>query len=354
MHAGACLALSALLVGGSAEAADVGGWSTVCEVPDMELVAAHNDIPGPPDTSLAEARQAWLRHGNDYAVLSMPDCKVRAVPMPAAPVSASMSFVSTAGYLLSSWDAKTRHTSWWVGGGSLRPLQGPPDGISSGMPVLSTDGHWVAWVEAPPGLPKSRRVMLHSLDDARQQIVDLPPSQWWLLGADLQRQELTFFETNLVDHYAGLVVLGLDGERRGKPLLAEGVEPQAPTFLRVGSGWVAWDATRDGAFQPFRIAWSVSGGKGSHSTTPGRSVTAVAVDPAGSYIAVSETDDTRITLYKDTVYVLRARDGKQVWQRTLPAFARSALAFLGDDLFAYTEVSGAHSTVRVLRINGGG
>lgn len=342
--------LCVLFAAGPAAAAEVGGWSTVCEVPDMELAAGFQAIPGPVDTSLAEARQAWLRHGNDYAVLTMPDCKVRAVAMPAAPNSASMRFVSTAGYLLGSWDAKTRHTTWWVGGASLRPLEGPPDSITSGSPILSTDGRWVAWIEAPPGDPRSRRVMLHSLDDGRQQIVDLPPSEWWLVGADMQRQELTFFEYNVVAHYAGLVVLGLDGARRGTPLLAEGAEPQAPTFLRVGAGWVAWDATRDGAFQPFRIAWSVSAGKGSHETTPGRSVTAVAVNPAGTYVAVSETDDTRINLYKDSVYVLRTRDGKRVWQRTLPAFARSSLAFLGDDLFAYTEVSGARSTVRVLRI----
>ncbi len=128
------------------------------------------------------------------------------------------------------------------------------------------------------------------------------------------------------------------------------VEPLDSTLIRVGSGWVAWDAARDSVFEPYRIAWSISSGRGSQTTTPGRSITAVAVNPAGTYIAVSETNSTRIHLLKDAVYVLRARDGKAVWTRTLPAFARSSVAFLGDRLFTYTDVEGSHSTVRVLQI----
>jgi hypothetical protein len=344
------LAPSSLFVVESATAEDHEDWRTVCEVPDMELAAVRSGIRTPPDTSLARAGQAWLRHGNDYAILTMPGCNTRAVKMPDAARPVSMRFVSAGGYLLGSWDNKTGLTSWWVGNGSLRYMQGPPDSPTSGAPILSTDGHWVAWIEARPGNPRSRHVVIRSLADDEEHVVDLPPSGWSLLGADMERQELTFFEHNLVNRYAGLVVLGLDGARRGQPLVAEGVEPQGSTFLRVGSGWVAWDATRDGAFEPVRIAWSVSGGRGSQKTTAGRSITAVAVNPAGTYIAVSETNSSRIHYFKDVVYVLRASDGKKVWHRTLPMFARSSLAFLGDGLFVYTEVSESRSTVRVLQI----
>jgi outer membrane protein assembly factor BamB len=344
------LALSTLFVVESAMAEDHKGWRTVCEVPNMELAAVRSGIRTPPDASLAGAGQAWLRRGNDYAILTMPGCNVHKVAMPDAVSPVSVRFVSAGGYVLGSWDNKTRLRSWWVGNGSLRSMRGPPDSITSGEPILSTDSHWVAWIEAPAGNPRSRHVIIQSLDDQPQRIVDLPPSGWVLLDADMGRQELTLFEYNAIQRYAGLVVVGLNGVRRGPPLIAEGVEPQDSTILRVGSGWVAWDATRDGAFEPFRIAWSLPEGRGSQRTTAGRSITAVAVNPTGSYIAVSETNGSRIHFFKDVVYVLRTSDGKKVWQRTLPMFARSSLAFLGDGMFAYTEMMGSLPTVRVLQI----
>jgi hypothetical protein len=343
-------ALSTLFVVGSAMAEDHDDWRTVCDVPDMELAAVRSGIRSPPDTSLASAGQAWLRHGNDYAILTMPGCNIRDVKMPDGARLVSMRFVSAGGYVLGSWDNKTGLTSWWVGNGTLRSMRGPPDSLTPGQPILSTDGHWVAWIEARPGNPRSRHVVIQSLGDDQEHVVDLPPSGWVLLDVDMGRQELTLFEHNVVKRYAGLVVLGLNGARRGQPLVAEGVEPQGSTILRVGSGWVAWDATRDGAFEPFRIAWSVAGGRGSQKTSAGRSITAVAVNPAGTYIAVSETNSTRVHYLKDVVYVLRASDGKKVWHQTLPMFARSSLAFLGDGLIVYTEVKGLHSTVRVLQI----
>jgi len=344
------LALSPLFVVESAAAEDHQDWKMVCEVPDMELAEVRRAIRTPPDTSLACAEQVWLRHGNDYALLTMPGCNARDVKMPDAPRPVSMRFVSAVGYLVGSWDNMTGLTSWWIGNGSLQAMRGPPDRLTSGAPIVSSDGHWVAWIEAPPGNPRGRHVVIRSLGDDREYVVDLPVSEWLLLGADMQRQELTFFEHNVVKRYAGLVVLGLDGARRGQPLVAEGVEPQDSTILRVGSGWVAWDATRDGTFESYRIAWSVSGGRGSHKTTAGRSITAVAVNPAGTYIAVSETNSTRIHYFNDVVYVLRASDGKKIWHRTLPMFARSSVAFLGDGFFAYTQINNSRPTVRVLHI----
>jgi len=353
---GSLLALGALLIAGPAAGADHADWKVVCEVPDMELAPLRRGIRTPPDTSLGGAGQAWLQHGNGYAILSMPGCSTRAVTMPDAPSPVSVQFVSANGYLLGNWDSKTGHKNWWVGNGAVRPMRGPPDGLTSGPPILSRDGHSAAWIEAPPGHPRSRRVVIRSLVDAPEQIVDLAPSGWSLLDADLEQQELTFFEHNLAGRYAGLVVLGLDGARRGEPLVALGVDPQDSTFVRVGSGWVAWDAARDGAFEPFRIAWSLAHGHGSQKTTAGRSITAVAVNPAGTYIAVGETNSTRIHYFKDLIYVLRASDGQRVWERTLPMFARSPLAFLGDDLFVYTEIQEQgpsqelRPTVRVLKI----
>ena len=77
----------------------------------------------------------------------------------------------------------------------------------------------------------------------------------------------------------------------------------------------------------------------------------VKVDPDGAYIAISETNAIRDNNVQDAVYVLRARDGKEVWHRHLPRYAGSSLlAFLGEKLFAYTDSDGTHPTVRVLQI----
>lgn len=347
------LALPALFLAPPAMAVDQGDWKIVCEVPDMELAGLRRGVRITADTALAGAGQAWLRHGTRYAVLTMPGCKTRDIPMPDTAGAVDVNFVAAGGYLLKSWNNKTGLTSWWVGNDSLRPMPRPPSGAASVAPVLSADGSWVAWLERVPG-ERRRRVVIRSLHDDREQVVAVPDlSLSSLLDVDMNREELMLYEYDYLNRRpprSSLVVLGLDGARRGEPLVAEGVEPQDSTFVRVGSGWVAWDATREGAFEPYRISWSVAGGRGSQSTTAGRSITAVAVNPAGTYVAVSETNSTRIHIFRDAVYVLRTSDAQKVWSRSLPMFARSSLAFLGDGLFAYTEVAGSRPTVRILQV----
>lgn len=347
------LALPTVFLAPPAMAVDRGEWKIACEVPDMELAGLRRGVRITADTALASEAQAWLRHGMRYAVLTMPGCKTRDVLMPDTAAPIDVNFVSAGGYLLRSWDNKTQLTSWWVGNDSLRPMPRPPSGAASVAPVLSADGNWVAWLERVPG-ERRRRVVIRSLNDDREQVVAIPDlSLSSLLDLDMRREELTLYQYDYLHSRpprSSLVVLSLDGARRGEPLVAEGVEPQASTFLRAGSGWVAWDATREGAFEPYRISWSVSGGRGSQSTTAGRSITAVAVNPAGTYIAVSETNSTRIHIFRDAVYILRTSDAQKVWSRSLPMFARSSLAFLGDGLFAYTEVAGTRPTVRVLEV----
>jgi len=112
---------------------------------------------------------------------------------------------------------------------------------------------------------------------------------------------------------------------------------------------VAWDAAREPG-ERYRIAWSLANGRGTREALRGRSITAVKVDPDGAYVAVSESNAILDNIAGDAVYVLRASDGREVWHRNLPRYARSALAFLGEKLFAYTDSDGARSTVRVLQI----
>jgi hypothetical protein len=332
-----------------ATTSDLGDWKTVCSVPDMEVA----EVRSPPDTSLAQAGQAWLRANQEYAVLTMPGCHTRLITEPDAATQVDLNFVSPAGvYLMRNWDNKARQTHWWVGNGSLRPLSRlPEDSILFGMPVLSNDGHWVAWMEVIPGT-KLRRAVVQSLDDERTHSVDIPDQrllQWTLLAADMERSELTLYQYDYTTKRSSLTMLGLGSEQQRDSIVVQGVDAQFTTLLRVGSGWVAWDAARDPG-ERYRIAWSLANGRGMHEALRGRSITAVKVDPDGAYVAISETNAIRDNIVKDAVYVLRASDGKEVWHRNLPSYTRSSLAFLGEKLFAYTDSEGAHSTVRVLQI----
>ena len=328
---------------------DLGDWKTVCTVPDAEVAI----VRSPPDTSLARAGQAWLQAKDEYVVLTMPGCHTRLIRKPDATTQLSLDFVSPAGvYLMRDWDSKTRQTHWWLGNGSLRPLSRIPEGSTIfGMPVLSNDGHWVAWMELIPGT-KLHRAVVQSLNDEPAHFVDIPDqrvSQWTLLALDMERKELTFYEYDYTTRRSSLTMLSLSSDRQGESIVAQGVDAQFATLLRVGSGWVAWDAARETA-ERYRVAWSLANGRGVHKALWGRSITAVTVDPDGAYVAISETTAMRDYNVRDAVYVLRTSDGKEVWRRNLPTYTRSSLAFLGEKFFAYTDSDGAHSTVRVLQI----
>jgi hypothetical protein len=220
-----------------------------------------------------------------------------------------------------------------------------------GMPILSNDGNWVAWMELIPAT-KIHRAVVQSLDDERVHLVDIPDQrilQWALLAADMERNELTFYAYDYTAQRSSMIMLGFGSEQQRDSIVVQGVDAQFSTLLRVGSGWVAWDAARD-LGERYRIAWSLAKGRGTNEALRGRSITAVKVDPDGAYIAISETNAIRDNIVRDAVYILRTSDGKEVWHRNLPSYARSSLAFLGEKLFAYTDSDGAHSTVRVLQI----
>jgi outer membrane protein assembly factor BamB len=206
-------------------------------------------------------------------------------------------------------------------------------------------------MELIPGT-KLRRAVVQSLNDERAHLVDIPDqrvSQWTLLALDMERKELTFYEYDYTTRRSSLTMLAFGSERQGDSIVVQGVDAQFTTLLRVGSGWVAWDATREPGHR-YRVAWSLANGRGAHKAFWGRSITAVTVDPDGAYVAISETTALRDYHVQDAVYVLRTSDGKEVWRRNLPTYARSSLAFLGEKFFVYTDADGEHSRVRVLQI----
>jgi hypothetical protein len=334
-------------------ARETGQWPTVCTVADMTLAQVRSS----PDLALERAGQAWLigTSMNAFVVLEMPGCQTMSVGLQDAGPSSTPPFVLPGSRcLFATWDNQIGQNHWWIHDGSTRPLPRPPADPIRSVPILTADGDWVAWLENLPGVmvtPLPQRVVVRSLRDDRERFVNLPPpgpSELVLLGLDMDTGELTFYEHEYRTRQNSLTFFDLDGHRKGPPLVADGIESQATTFLRVGQGWVAWDAYREGA--PYRLAWSLPAGHGTHQVLNGSSITAVAVNPGGTLIAISTTTSLNIGHIKDAVVVLRASDGVEVWRRYLPSYARSAVTFLGDKLFAYTDWDGAHAATRVLQV----
>ncbi|MET0151972.1 MAG: hypothetical protein ABW298_05130 [Candidatus Binatia bacterium] len=115
-----------------------------------------------------------------------------------------------------------------------------------------------------------------------------------------------------------------------------------------GDDCVAWDAYREDG--RYRLRWRVTGGEGAHEVPLGRSITAVDATPSGSYIAASTTTALNIGRIRDSVFVLRARDGAEMFRRYLPTYARSRVAFLGDSRLAFDDREGERFGARVLQI----
>ena len=120
----------------------------------------------------------------------------------------------------------------------------------------------------------------------------------------------------------------------------DGVRAQASTYERYGNGWLAWDAYKEeGAYE---VAWSLPSGSGQHRLAKGRSITAAAIDPTGTLIAVSATTTLSIGSAADLVFILRARDGTDVFRAHLSRYSRSPVVFFEGGLFAYSDDGGVH------------
>ena len=140
------------------------------------------------------------------------------------------------------------------------------------------------------------------------------------------------------------LAVGFDGRSRTVPFEPAGIRAEYSTYLRPGTGWVAWDAYREDG--PFQIGWSLAGGSGRHQTNTGRGVTSAAVDPTGRLIAISETTTLSVGRARDVVYVLRTDTGAEVFRTYLPRYARSQVVFFEGGLFGYSNLEGT----RILKV----
>lgn len=300
------------------------------------------------DLALARAGEAVVvTHRGTRLELLHEDCSTWPLGLSQDPREGPPFVVVGGAHLVSRWDASLERQDWYVvpaPGAQRVPAPAPLDASTTdGQPILSNDGRFVAWVAR--GGDAVPRVRLTSTEvEGRELVVSLEavgPGGYVPLSADVERGEIL-----LCRNYGEMVAVSLRGNVTWGPLVPEGVEASCTTFLRAGEGWVAWDAYRER--EAYRVAWSLSAGRGTHRIPKGRGVTSASVHPDGVLVAVSTTTQLNIGSIDDAVFVLDARDGSEVFRRALPAYARSEVAFLARTTLAYTEWDGTRATLRVV------
>lgn len=340
-------------------------WSAACTVPNESLVVVgYKPVTvGAGDTLLVSDPTARLAR---LTVTTAPGtattCRVSALGLPPPTANVSPVWIGDDGRaLLSSTSKDTGSQAWlWIAarGATPTPLDEPAGRRSiDGPPVISRDGHMVAWLTPVPnsGQPPALSIVVRRLPTPEtfttpsvapgDVVIDLSrlgPASFVLREVDTKMREVL-----LAMNERTFVTVGFDGVARGSPLRPEGVDTLHMTFRRVGDGWIAWDGYKEDGYT---IAWSQPAGRGSHRIPKGRSITDVGVHPDGRLIALSVTTSLSIGDVRDAVYVLRAADGGEVFRHYLPRYARSAVLFPSRDLFAYTDWDGTGAATIVLRI----
>jgi len=160
------------------------------------------------------------------------------------------------------------------------------------------------------------------------------PASYVVLDVDTEAREVLLWRDR------SPLIVTFDGQTRPASFEPGDIRAQSSTYIRVGDGWVAWDAYKEDG--PYQIGWSLGGRSGRHRTNRGRAVTSAAVDPTGSYIAISETTTLSIGKARDVVYVLRTNDGADVFRRFLPRYSRSPVVFFEGGFFGYSDLDGTH------------
>lgn len=330
-------------------AAEVTDWAEHCFVPDVSLMAVRTTVNQP----AAGFSDWWLqRPDGRYALLRLPECVVEdaALPQPTVGPSGRVDFMLGFQFTVPGGAATlerlvpgTSEQSFWLLAGTAEPLVPieQPE-LAQGAPILSDTADATAWIERLTGSarPVTERVILRPLEPSAGlepldiELTPFGPASYTLLGVDTVAREAILWRNGEP------FLIGFDGQRRELSFDRTGILPQASTYLRHRSGWVAWDAYRDQG--PYWLSWSLALGSGSHRTNRGRAVTAAAVDPAARLIAVSESTTLNIGSAGDVVYVFRTNDGAEIFRIYLPRYTRSTVVFFAGGLFGYTDLAGTH------------
>jgi hypothetical protein len=311
-------------------ASDVGNWPIECTADDSWIVG----VPAPwhrPDESVSET--LVQTSSGDYGALSVTGCGVTslALPKPTLQPGGHVDFmlgvdyfVPGAAVLFHRLETRTGLLTWLIarrGRDEWIPVESPRD-----VPkILSSDGEWIAWIDA---MQITIRSIAGVKPDAHVDLKPFGPASYVLSNIDMSSGDVVLVRN------AEVMVLGIDGEIRATVSKPADVEAQPSAFRKFGDGWIAWDAYRDeGRYQ---VSWSVPTGQGSHHVLKGRLINSVAISPAGDLIAISVASALNIGNIQDAIYVLRTRDGNEVFRRFLPRYTRTNVLFPDKDHFLYS------------------
>ncbi len=329
-----------------------GDWAVVCTVPSAALAAS----TGGPDAPLVHAKEAWLiKRGPDpnaraLALLTSTDCATRALPLTTFRTMIRQT-VPGGGAL---YGVSEKGSGKWrlfvqTPGGASHALKAPDD-VKYWRPVLSRDAARIAWIERRRASRRSKTRWLVRIQlvgaAAMERTIEVAmdrPAALYLIAFDAEKSR--FLARRNEREF-----VTIDGAGEIVPVARAPRHRTHPThrYLRLDSGWVSWDVYRDKGRA--RVAWHLNGRAGLHEVPKGRGIRAVSVSADGRLIAVSVGGNLRIGSVKDAVYVIRAADGKELYRRFLPAYARSQPAFLGHDHLAFTAMDGDKPVVRILKV----
>ena len=330
------IALPGLFLIEAETARETGDWALACRIEDATLLQVRR--PATPD--LARAEEAWVASTtapDTWKLLTGPDCRLEATAHSRPTERGSLAAVAAGGAaIFTAYVGDPAVTSYW----HLDPVSGaatelsPPAGLRHWLPTLSRDGRAVGWIESERSAQEwQRRLKTREVASGREREV-------LLQGLDRGRPEilaLDGFEGGvLVSLYPGRVI-GFDAEGNPAwgPIDTGDIKHIGHYFVRLDDGWVAWEIYREAG--RVRLIWDLPSGAGRREIPKGSGITDLAPSSDGALIAVSTTTDYNIGDVRDSLFVLRSRDGAEVYRRYFRKYTRTRLAFLGARHLALTR-----------------
>ena len=318
-------------------AQEVGDWPVACRIEDATLLQVRQ--PALPD--LARAQEAWVGSATTpgtWRLLRGTDCQLEETAHRRPVERGSLNAVAAGGAaIFTAYVGDPAVTSYW----HLDPASGaateltPPEKARYWSLELSRDGKAVGWIESRRvGQNWERRLKTREVATGRERDV-------LLRGLNLGQPEilaLDGFEGGvMVSLYPGRVIgFDAEGSQAWGPIDTGEIKHVGQYFMRLDGGWVAWEIYRDKG--RVRFVWDLPSGAGRREVPKGSGITDLAVSPDGALIAVSTSTNLNIGGVRDSLFVLRTRDGAEVYRRFLRKYTRTRMAFLGPRHLAVTRV----------------
>ena len=318
-------------------AQEVGDWPVACRVEDATLL----QLRKPVTLDLARAREAWIGSATSpgpWRLLKGTDCQVEETAHSRPSERGSLIAVAAGGAaLFTALEGDPQVSHYW----HLDPASGaateltPPSDLGYWLLALSRDGKAVGWIE------NKRKGQKWDIWLKTREVATGREREMLLQGLDLGKPEilaLDGFEGGaIVFLYPGQVLaFDAEGKASGDPIDTGEIKHVSKYFARLDGGWVAWEIYRDKG--RVRFVWDLAQGSGRREVPKGSGITDLAVSPDGELIAVSTSTNLNIGDVRDSLFVLRTRDGTEVYRRFFRKYTRTRMAFLGNRHLAVTRV----------------